>query len=169
MTAVSRLPFDADEMRLLAEVGFLAAANAQLPAARRIFGALRLLRPDSVLPFIGQAVVATHEGKPDEAVRLLEEEGLGKIPGDAELTSFLGLSLVEAGRLAEAARVLRALDTAAAPDEPHMRMAAGLLRSLEGPGPAGRRAPIAARGAVPGAAVRSLKAELVSEGVRHAR
>lgn len=152
MKTPADLPFDRDEMRLLAEVGFLAAANAQLPAARRIFTALRLLRPDSVLPFIGLAAVCSQEGKPEEAVRLLAEDALRQIPRDEELRAFLGLSLVEAGRFAEAGKVLRELAPPPGAAEPHMRLAAGLLRSLEG-----ARRPSLPRPAVPAA-----------EGVRHA-
>lgn len=157
MNASTDLPFDRDEMRLLAEVGFLAAANAQLPAARRIFTALRLLRPDSVLPFIGLAVVSSHEGRPEEAVRLLAEDALRQIPRDEELRAFLGLSLVEAGRFAEAGKVLRELAPPPGSAEPHLRLAAGLLRNLEGARPPSVPRPSMPRLAIPAA-----------EGVRHA-
>lgn len=122
------LPLDADAMRLLAEIGFIGAQGHQPTAARALFEALQVLRPDSNLPYIGRALAAISSGRAQDAVSILRDEGLKQHPGDAELLSFLGLALKEAGQSAEAASVLgAALEQQGESEEPHFKMARKLL------------------------------------------
>jgi predicted Zn-dependent protease len=128
-TATSSEPLTADDMRLIAQIGFLAARENQQAPARSIFRALRVARPDSVLPFIGLAVAEIRAGHHAEAARLLRDEALPLHPDSGEIGAFLGLALVEGGRSDEARRVLQRVvesDTAPAA-EPHVRMARKLL------------------------------------------
>jgi hypothetical protein len=123
------VPLTPEDMRLIAEIGFMGTQSGQLAAARALFDALSVLRPQSTLPHIGRAMVALGADRPDDAARILRDEGLKQHPGDAELTAFLGLALHAAGRVAEAAKVLASVadQHGVSPDEPCVRMATKLL------------------------------------------
>lgn len=97
-----------EDIRLLTEVGFLAAARGDLQRAGVIFGALERLRPAAGFPYIGLAVAMLNAGKPDAAVHELDN-GLLHVPlADApELHAFRGLALQKAGRQSESLRAFR--------------------------------------------------------------
>lgn len=103
-----------DDLRLVAEIGFMAACAGNAAAALAIFGNLRKLSPDRPYPYIGLAMTHLGSGRADEAVRLLRDEGVGTVADeDRELTLFLGLALHAARRDEEGRRVLqRVLDDA---------------------------------------------------------
>lgn len=122
------LPLDRDAMRLIAEIGFIGTQTGQLAAARSLFQSLLLLRPDSNLPFIGLAMVELGAQRPEEAARILREQGLKQHPGDPELMAFLGLALQTAGEVANAQKVLAAVVAREGEDsQPYVRMASKLL------------------------------------------
>lgn len=130
-------PLDRDAMRLVAEIGFIGTQSGQPGASRAIFESLRVLRPESSLPFIGLALTDIACDRPEDAARLLREQALAQHPGDAEVMAFLGLALQAAGRNADAAQVLTEVLQRRAPhDEPHVRMAERLLNAARrGPAP----------------------------------
>jgi hypothetical protein len=118
---------DAAEIRLLAEVGFLAAGLHHLQAPR-IFEALRLLRPDLSAPLIGLAMHCIESGKAQEAVTILKAgiaNGLGE---RADLQAFLGIALIAAKQTLEAERLLKRLLSRVEANAPEMRIAQGLLK-----------------------------------------
>lgn len=121
------LPLDPDAMRLIAEIGFIGAQAGQAAASRALFQALQVLRPESTLPFIGRAMAELGSDQPQEAARILRDEGLKQYPADAELMAFLGLALHEAGQSAESNKILCAVVAQGTGDEPHVRMAMKLL------------------------------------------
>ncbi len=94
-------------LRLLAEIGMLAAGRGMDTQAEAIFGALRELRPGQSAGYVGQAVARLNAGRADEAVELLQRDALAACPGDPEVRVFLGLALRLAQRPAEATRVLQ--------------------------------------------------------------
>ncbi|WP_345539412.1 tetratricopeptide repeat protein [Variovorax defluvii] len=131
-------------MQLLAQIGFFAAQSGQRGAAAALFSALRVVRPEAVLPWIGLALADMGAGRAGEAARFLRDEALRAHPADPELCTFLGLALIEAGHLAEARKVLQELvdrECAAGNEaQPHVRMASRLLQSPPpGAGPAAAR------------------------------
>ena len=63
-----------EEVRLLAELGFIAARRGLHKEAQAIFVALKQLRPGRAVPIIGLAVDAFYRGKFQEAVQILESE-----------------------------------------------------------------------------------------------
>jgi hypothetical protein len=133
------MPLDANAMRLLAEIGFIGTNSGQTAATRALFGALQTLRPDSNLPFIGRALAELAIELPQNAVRILRDEGLKQFPGDAEIMAFLGVALQDAGEGTEANKVLyAALAQQGGSEEPHFRMARKQLSlSMLGKQPAG--------------------------------
>lgn len=97
-----------EDIRLLTEVGFLAAARGDVQRASVIFRALERLRPQAGFPCIGLAVALLNAGKPADAVLELDS-GLLRVPASdaAELHAFRGLALQKAGRQSESLRAFR--------------------------------------------------------------
>lgn len=115
-----------EQVRTLTEVGMMAAGHGYTAEATAIFESLRVLRPQRPFAYVGLAVTSLNSGKPEEAVRVLEREGLVACPGDGEIRAFLGLALRLAQRPAEAQRVLEAL-LAEQPEADGARLARALL------------------------------------------
>ena len=128
--ADAALPLNSDAMRLVAEIGFIGAETGQAAAARALFEALLILRPDSTLPHIGLALAALAADRPEDAVRMLRDNGLKQHAGDIELMAFMGLAMHAAGRPAQARDILQSVvDRAENSDEPCVLMARKLLES----------------------------------------
>jgi Flp pilus assembly protein TadD len=122
------IPLTSDDMRLIAEIGFIGTQSGQLAASRALFEALQVLRPQSTLPHIGRALAALEAQRGDDAIRILRDEALQQHPGDAEVMAFLGLALHNARRTTEARQVLNAVVTQEGMgNEPAIRMAQKLL------------------------------------------
>jgi predicted Zn-dependent protease len=124
-------PLERSDLRMLAQVGFLAAQSKQQAAARTIFRALRVIRPDSPLPLVGLALADISAGRPMNAVRLLKDEGLREHPASGEIHTFLGWALMEAGCNDEAERVLRPVLNPGRVAGPYIDMARKLLSHVE--------------------------------------
>lgn len=118
-----------EQVRTLTEIGMVAAGHGFAAEATTIFESLRILRPTRPFPYVGLAVVSLSAGRPEDAVRILEREGLAACPGDADLRAFLGFALRLAHRPAEATRVLEEL-VREFPEGQASRMARAML---EGP------------------------------------
>lgn len=99
---------EADDARILAEVGFLAAGRGDVAHADAIFQALRALRPGRAYPWLGLAVARLNAGRADEAVRLLEQGETSAVAERGLLAAWRGLALQLAGRSAESTRLLQA-------------------------------------------------------------
>ncbi len=102
-------PLQPEEIRLLAEVGFLAGARGDLESARTIFETLETLRPAAAFPYAGLAMAQLNRRAQDDAVRTLER-GLRMVdPADApDLQALRALALRLAGRGSECDRAIKA-------------------------------------------------------------
>ncbi|MGI4847217.1 MAG: tetratricopeptide repeat protein [Janthinobacterium lividum] len=116
-----------EEIRMLAEIGFMGCGAGHTGAARLLFEGLRNLRPQRAFAYIGMAMSRLEAGDHDEAVRILREEGLRNNPGDDELLVYLGLALRLANRSAESTRVLRQVLDQNTAQTPELRLARRLL------------------------------------------
>lgn len=134
-----------DEIRLVGEIGFMAARARDVKSAMAIFEGLRTLRPRHAFVFIGLAMAHMAVGRAEEAVRILRDDGFGALPGDEELQAFLAIALQEAGRGSECRRLLQALATRSGPATGPRLLAASLLAAMTQELPA----PAAARGLHP--------------------
>ncbi|MFC4160052.1 tetratricopeptide repeat protein [Chitinimonas lacunae] len=121
-------PLSSDTIRLLTEIGFAAAGRGLMAEAETIFSGLALLRPEAAFPYIGLAITRLNAGQPDEAVRVLERDGLSRCPGNIEIRVFLGLALRLARRGSESDKILLAV-LAEAADHDAARLARALLGS----------------------------------------
>nr|WP_275300502.1 hypothetical protein [Achromobacter xylosoxidans] len=99
----------AEDARLLAEVGFLAAGGGDSLRAETIFNALRRLRPDRAYPVVGLAVAWMNADRASDAVRLLEGAVLADLAEQVLLDAWRGFALQLAGRRAESRRLLETL------------------------------------------------------------
>jgi tetratricopeptide (TPR) repeat protein len=66
-----QFPLAGNEIRLLAELGFMAAASGQVAAATEIFESLIRLRPKKAFPYVGKAVALLYVGLFPAAIELL--------------------------------------------------------------------------------------------------
>jgi len=119
-----------DEVRLLAEIGFMACRGRENTSAFAIFEGLRELRPGHGFVFLGRAMARMSAGRAEEAVRILRDEGLKILPGDEELQVFLAIALKEVGRERDCRRVLEALVVRCGEPSAPRRLAASLLASM---------------------------------------
>lgn len=113
-----------DELRLLAEIGFVACGARNIRDAQAIFDNLRLLAPHRTYPYIGLAMARMAAGDPLAAVRILREEAPAR---DDDVLVFLALALRDANRTADSEKVLREILAREAPDAPERRLAQALL------------------------------------------
>lgn len=117
-----------EELRMLAEIGFLGCGAGHSRAARLLFEGLRNLRPRQPFAYIGLAMSRIEAGDPGEAIRILEEEGLRNNPDNEELKVFLGLALSAARRSSESQRMLAGVaDRNATSETAEIRLARRLL------------------------------------------
>ena len=102
---------DSDNIHLLTEVGFLAAARADVNRAEAIFGALASIRPDRSFSYIGLAMAYLNSNRPEEAVAVLAQgTKVVMAQEQGELQAVRALALQMAGRSAESQRVLLAAE-----------------------------------------------------------
>lgn len=95
-----------DEVRLLTEIGFLAAASGDVPRAETIFGLLARIRPDRLFPSLGLAVAWMNAGRAADAAALLEKAACADDEERAWRDAWRGFALQLAGRSAQSRSVL---------------------------------------------------------------
>ena len=116
-----------DDERLLAEIGFMAAAAGRDTAALVIFTSLRALSPTRSHPYFGLAMAHMGVGRSERAVQLLRDEAMPAVEDDVhEVELFLVLVLQVARREDESRRVLQRVADQA-PDGARAKLAAGAL------------------------------------------
>ena len=118
------LAIERDDLRLLVEIGMLAATRGDVAAAKTIFAAVEQERPESAASYVGPALALLFRGRSAEAIEELQR-GMPEVEvsQQQDLQAFLGLALRVEGRGSESLRALQA-----APDHP---MAAALLAQAQ--------------------------------------
>ncbi|WP_428000742.1 hypothetical protein [Acidovorax sp.] len=126
-----------DDIRLLTQIGFIAAGQADVPRAERIFGALSHVRPDRAFAHVGPAMALLNAGRAAEAAQQLLRALPQLAPGeDADTVSAVcALALQLEGRTSESTRLLRDLLHNAAPDGDNdgLRLARRMLGEPQAP------------------------------------
>lgn len=100
---------DREELKLMAEVGLLAATRGDAPAAEAIFAAVAQERPDAAVVYFGSALAQLFVGQSLEAIDILQR-GLTRVPvvDQPALHALLALAFQSGGRAAEYAEALEA-------------------------------------------------------------
>jgi Flp pilus assembly protein TadD len=106
------MQLESDDMRLLSELGLLAAGRNIRTEAETIAQALALWRPQSAIAGMIRGVAALSRSDHEGAVRVLREEALKAEPGSVEAKALLGLALEKAGYRNAADQVLSPLAAA---------------------------------------------------------
>jgi hypothetical protein len=128
-----------EQVRLLAEIGFMAAGAGLGRVSEAIFDGLRVLRPQQPFPYIGLAWARQCAGRIEDAIRILREDGLRANPDNDEIQVFLGLALCIGQRSAESERVLSAVLAKPGPETPERKLARSCLGQI---GRSGAGAPV---------------------------
>lgn len=136
----------ADDVRLLSDIGFVAACSSQRVRALQIFQALTLFRPLKAFPYLGLALANLNAKKPGEAVQALAlgRRVLASVPQrSAELDEeyamlgvFEGIAVQADDRRTEGSRLIAASLEQAPPGGEAARLGRRLLGidHLSGPG-----------------------------------
>lgn len=124
---------DGDDIRLLGEIGFLAAGRGMPREAEAIAAGFAAWRPASALAGMVRAIAAMGAGRDDEAARVLREDALRAEPDSADAKALLGLALERAGYRQAAQGVLEPLAADAGGDDTAGRLARAVLEARRGP------------------------------------
>jgi thioredoxin-like negative regulator of GroEL len=123
MTEPTALDLDADEVRVLVDLGFMAVMRGHIQHAGTLFKGVRAARPQEDAGYIGEALLLIQTGDIAGAAAMLRL----RPPSDANRV-FLGMALLQLGETVEAEQVLR--DVVATAREPALiEMARTLLVS----------------------------------------
>ncbi|WP_181705344.1 tetratricopeptide repeat protein [Chthonobacter rhizosphaerae] len=117
---------DGEDLRLLADIGFIAATRGLHGQAGAIFAALQALRPDTEAPSIGLALTDLAAGRPQDAL-----DRLARGPRTPAVLVFQGIAAVRCGRRRDAVALFGRL-IADHPDQPAADLARAVLAELDG-------------------------------------
>ena len=120
---------DADEARLLLNVGLMATGANRFRSAAKIFAALERYRPDAPSVAVGQAIALISAQDFSRAVEFVEMS-LGRFPGHAMLLAFKGMALQRLHLDVEAGEVLGAV-AAQGQDPAAAQLAVDLLKGMK--------------------------------------
>lgn len=112
---------NSDDLRLLADIGFIAGSRGLSEYARAIFEVVRVLRPGQEAGFLGSAVVHVLSGNPGAAVKELE-----CAPATIATKTFMGIALLQEGRLSDGSELLCEV-VREAPGTAYSQLAQGVL------------------------------------------
>lgn len=99
---------DKEQLRVLVQVGFMAAMRSRVADAEAIFAAIEGERPTSAAAYVGLAIAYLTVGRNVDALQAIDR-GL-RVEGQtdlAELHGFRGLVLQLSGRTSESVRALK--------------------------------------------------------------
>ncbi len=89
-----QFPLSSEEIKLISEIGFMAASLGLSEQSKGIFKGLENIRGKSAFIYIGKALSHMLIGEWNEALYILREEGLRVIPESNELKLYLALTLI---------------------------------------------------------------------------
>jgi hypothetical protein len=121
--------FTADDVRLLAAVGFLAGKSGCVAPAIRIFQAIIKLRPDADFPFIGLSIAYMSVGMNAEAVQVLAERQCPDAKASDPIDLWRSLAFHVAGDRSSAAASLQRY-AMGSPDDTQQALVQRLNREL---------------------------------------
>lgn len=107
----------AEDLRLLADIGFIAASRGLTDQADVIFKGVRTLRPRQEAGFVGGAMVQILASDPRAAVAALENA-----PVTAATRTFLGIALIQEGNTSKGKTMLQSV-VKMAPGTPFAQLA----------------------------------------------
>jgi hypothetical protein len=109
------------DLRLMADIGFMAASGGFKAQATAIFAAIHIMRPQHEAGLLGGAIVHILSGDYRAATRMLE-----KAPVTPATRAFLGIALIHEGNAVKGRRLLQTV-VETAPDTPFAQLAQDTL------------------------------------------
>lgn len=91
----------AEDVRVLADLGFMAISRGLDKEAESIFGGVMAARPDNEAGYIGKALVKLYRSELEQAIAILR-----KLPPTDTARLFLGMALGRAGQPDDARAIL---------------------------------------------------------------
>ncbi|MVW78579.1 hypothetical protein [Bordetella sp. 02P26C-1] len=119
---------EAEDARLLTEIGFIAAYQGDVVNADAVFDGLARVRPGRAYPWVGKALARLYVGRADEAAKFLEQQ-MPKMADEEEanlLQAWWGLTLQVSGHAARARALLEQLVDGSGPGTTLARSLLGL-------------------------------------------
>lgn len=113
-----------DDLKLLTDIGFIAASRGMKDHAVAIFDAVKTIRPEGEAGYLGLGMVDILNGNPASAV-----ETLKAAPHSDAVNTFLGIALVQAAEVRQGQRILQSVIDSDA-DTPFARIASETLASV---------------------------------------
>jgi tetratricopeptide (TPR) repeat protein len=104
-----QFPLASNEIRLLAELGFMAAASGQVATATEIFESLIRLRPTKAFPYVGKAVALLYVGSFPVAIELLAAATQVVETDQEQIWIYLALAFQRSGLVGKARIILNHL------------------------------------------------------------
>ena len=101
-----QFPLTSNEIRLLAELGFMAAASGQVAAATEIFEALIRLRSTKAFPYVGKSVALLYVGSFTAAIELLAASTQVVETDQEQIWIYLALAFQRSGMVGKARKIL---------------------------------------------------------------
>jgi hypothetical protein len=130
--SMQQFPLSSDDIRLIADIGFMAATNGFVVPSLRVFEGLRTLRPAHSFPYIGLALARITVGAFNDAIRLLRDEGLQALPDDEDIQLYLSLALHFSNQQQESQRLLSAVLKNEELDPAQKSLASSVLSQSDG-------------------------------------
>lgn len=118
-----------DEARLLLSIAMMAVGGNRFVSAAKILAALERFRPDQASVASAKAVALISAMRFQEAADYIDNDALGRFPGDPMLLAFKGMALFRLGDK-EGARVPLAVAAGQHENEAARKLAADLLGDL---------------------------------------
>jgi len=120
---------DAEILRKLADIGFMATGGGLFRQAEAIFHAIELNRKDNVLPHMGMALNLMNMELAEDALNVLEKKALKMEPENQVLQAFKAMALMQLGRNNESETCLHQIVTKSK-DDIAVTLAENLLSEL---------------------------------------
>jgi tetratricopeptide (TPR) repeat protein len=109
ITHDAQFPLSSENIRLLAELGFMAANGGQLDIALGIFRGLSVLRPSKVFSYVGLAVAYLNVGLIEKAITELIPASEIVDSEHEQIWIYLGLAYQRSGFLVKSRNILHHL------------------------------------------------------------
>ncbi len=113
-----------DDLKLLTDIGFIAASRGLKDHAVAIFEAVKAMRPEGEAGHLGLGMVDILNGDPVAAIKTLKAA-----PHSDAVNTFLGIALVQAAQVQQGQKVLQSVIDSSA-DTPFARIASQTLASV---------------------------------------
>lgn len=117
-----------DMVELLFNIGILGIARGSVAEAVNVFEAIRFIRPESEIPFIGLGLAAIVQGQYDMAAATLVNGALELNPRNRAAKALLGLAFHLSGHKEQAEAILNEVTKGGQLNDPAVKLARNFMQ-----------------------------------------